>query len=165
MLNLFFLVFSLVLLYFALTGAPYLPTAQTAVEEMVRLADVTPGTRVADIGSGDGRIVIAFAKAGAEAHGYEINPLLVWISRRKIRSAGLETRGFIHFKSFWGADLSAHGVVTIFGIKNIMARFEKKLLRELKPGSRVLSYIYQFPTLKETREAGSVHLYAIGDES
>src|SRR3989338_878500 len=78
-----------------LRGAPYLPTHRESVAKMIELAQVRPADKMVDLGSGDGRIVIAFAKQGIEAHGYEVNPLLVWWSRKNIQRAGLDGRAFI----------------------------------------------------------------------
>lgn len=141
-------------------GAVFFPTRPENVETIVRLAKIKPGEKAADLGSGDGRIVIALARAGAEAHGYEINPILVWKSRAAIRQAGLEGRAFVHWRSFWGADLSPYAVIAVYGIPYIMRALEKKLSRELKAGSRVVSNIYKFPSWAGAMHAeGGVYLY------
>jgi Xaa-Pro aminopeptidase len=62
-------------------GAPFVLTGSRTVKTMTALANIQPGEKAADLGSGDGRILIAIARAGAEAHGYEINPFLVLWSR------------------------------------------------------------------------------------
>lgn len=126
-------------------GAPYVPSSEAKIGEMVRLAAIKPGERVADFGSGDGRVVMAFARAGAEAHGYEINPILVWLSRRRIRAAGLADRARIHYQSFWRVHAGAFDVVVVFGISHIMVALAKKLRRELRVGSRVISNAFAFP--------------------
>ena len=143
-----------------LRGAPYLPTHHTSVANMIELARVKADDRMVDLGSGDGRIVIAFAKQGIEAHGYEVNPLLVWWSRRNIRRAGLEGRAFIHRTSFWRADFAPFTIVTVFGITHIMKGLEKKLKKELAPGARVLSNAFRFPNWELKEKKGAVLLYA-----
>lgn len=142
-----------------LSGAPFVPSKREAVDKILRASAVVPGEKTADLGSGDGRIVIAMARAGAEAHGYEINPLLVWWSRGDIRKAGLEGKAFIHLGSFWKADLSAYRVVTVFGISHIMRRLESKLRKELKPGARAVSNAFQFPTWNLARNEDAVFVY------
>lgn len=139
-------------------GAPFLPTQKHALEKMIALAEIKPGEKLADLGSGDGRIVIAAAIAGAEAHGYEINPLLVWWSRYNIKQAGLSARAFIHQKNFWRVDFSEYNIVMLFGITGIMKGLEKKLKTELKPGSRVVSNIFVFPNW-EGEKSGGVTVY------
>src|SRR5579872_2858900 len=69
-------------------GAIYVPTSMRGVREMVKLIDPKPGDKIIDLGSGDGRILIACAERGASAVGYEINPLLVKRSRRAVARAG-----------------------------------------------------------------------------
>ena len=94
---------------------------------MIALAQIKPQTKAVDLGSGDGRIVIALARAGVDAVGYEINPILAWWSRIRIYRLGLQSRARIYNQSFWSADLSGFDVVMIFGITHIMGRLEKKL--------------------------------------
>ena len=103
---------------------------------------------MADLGSGDGRILIEFAKKGAIAEGYEINPVLVFIARMKIRRLGLEKKARVFWKSFWREDLSQYKVITVFGIDYIMKRMEKKLYKELSRGSRIIVNLFPFPNKK-----------------
>ena len=114
---------------------------------------------MADLGAGDGKIVIAFARSGAEAHGYEINPILVLFGRWKIRRAGLRGRAFMHWQSFWGVDLSGFNVITVFGIGHIMNRLERKLQIELLSGARVASNVFPFPNWPPTDSLDGVLLY------
>lgn len=150
-----------VVLWFFLRGAPFIPTKREGVERVMRLAGVRPGCKALDIGSGDGRLVIALARAGAEAHGCEINPLLVWWSRRNIKRAGLEGRAFIHGADLWGFDCSPFDVVTLFGVTHIMRRLGAKLVRELKPGSRIVSVAFRFPGWEAVGHDGLVFAYDI----
>ena len=147
-----------------LRGAPYLPTHRESIAKMIELARVKTGDKMVDLGSGDGRIVIAFAKEGVEAHGYEVNPLLVWWSRRMIKRAGLEDRACIHRQSFWRADFSSYSIVTLFGITHIMKGLEKKLKKELAPGARVLSNAFRFPNWELKEKKGAVLLFERADK-
>ena len=142
-----------------LSGAPYVPSRREAVDKILRVSSVKPGEKTVDLGSGDGRIVVAMSKAGAEAHGYEINPLLVWWSRGAIRRAGLQDKAFIHWGDFWKADFSPYRVVTVFGITHIMRRLESKLARELTPGARAVSNAFRLPTWKLSRKEDAVFVY------
>jgi 16S rRNA A1518/A1519 N6-dimethyltransferase RsmA/KsgA/DIM1 with predicted DNA glycosylase/AP lyase activity len=128
-----------------LNGALYIPTDRETLERMLAAAKLAPGDRLVDIGSGDGRLVIAAARMGIEAMGYEINPLLVWLSRGKIRKERLEMSARIIWKDFWNADLSSYSVVTVFGIAHIMRRLERKLDAELAPGTRVVCNLFPLP--------------------
>lgn len=126
---------------------------------MVKMLQINSGDRAVDLGSGDGRIVIALARAGAEAHGYEHNPILVWWSRYKIRRAGFSGRAFIHQANFWKLDFSHFTVVTVFGINYIMPPLEEKLVQEARVGSRFASYTFRLPTLKPSVHDGGVYFY------
>ncbi|HTP58588.1 MAG TPA: hypothetical protein VMM82_06695, partial [Spirochaetia bacterium] len=117
-------------------GAIYDPSSAEESRQMAELADIVKGEAAADLGSGDGRVVMALARCGAEAHGYEVNPLLVVRSRRLIRQNGLQGQAFIHWANFWRKDLSRYTVITVFQVGFVMGRLESKLRRELAPGSR-----------------------------
>lgn len=148
--------------YFALRGAPYANTLSPRIEEMLDLAAVKKGERAVDIGSGDGRIVIALARRGAEAHGYEINPLLVLWSRYKVRRAGLSGKAHIHLQDMWRHDYSDFDLIISCQISYMMGKLEKKLRREIKPGTRVVSNYFTFPTWKPKKKKGYVYLYQRG---
>jgi hypothetical protein len=139
-------------------GAPYLPTYKKTVELMVKAAEPKPGMKAVDLGAGDGRIVIAMALAGAEAHGYEINPIIAMWGKYRIWRAGLGGKAFMHLGNFWGKDLSGYDAVTVFGIPHIMDKLEVKLKKELKPGAKVISNIFQFPTWQGHDES-PLHIY------
>jgi len=155
----FAIVFSIFFLWPFLFGAPFEPTSEKKIKKMIRLSKVKKGDKAVDLGSGDGRIVIALAKQGAEAHGYEINPFLVLISRYRIKKVGLKGKAFIHWKNFWNVDFKKYDVVMLFQFKTIMDKLEKKLKKELKPGSRVVSYYWKFPKWKNSNKIENIYLY------
>jgi len=140
-------------------GAVYVPSKPVAIAAMIKLGKVGPGRKVAELGSGDGRVVIALAQTGAEVHGYEINPLLVWQARRAIRRVRLHHRAFIHQQSYWDADLGVYDVITVYGITYIMKALGEKLRAELPPGSRVVSNYFKFPHWKSQKNEAGVFLY------
>ena len=142
-------------------GAIYDPSSSEETRQIAELADVRAGEKAADLGSGDGRVVIALALKGAEAHGYEINPVLVAISRRKIRELGLAGRAFIHWGSFWRRNLSRYSLITVFQVGFVMARLESKLRREMAPGARIVSHYWRFPGLRPERSSGAIYRYRI----
>lgn len=128
---------------------------------MINLSNVKEGDKVADLGSGDGRIVIEFAKKGAEAHGYEINPILVFIARRKILNEGLKDRAFIHLQSFWNINLSDFNIISAFQFRHVMPPLEKKILNEMQKGSKIVSNTWKFPNLKIKKKIEDIYLYTI----
>ncbi len=142
-------------------GAIYDPSSPHMTWVMTELASVKEGDRACDLGSGDGRVVISLAKQGAEAHGYEVNPILVFVSRRNIRKAGLEGKAFIHWRSFWSASLSGYDIVTVFQVNFIMEKLEVKLRRELPAGTRIVSHHWIFPNLEPVRKSADVYLYRL----
>lgn len=147
------------LLYYFSQGAIFLPTYQRSVETMIGLAGIKPGARAVDLGSGDGRIVIAMAQAGALADGFEINPVLVFLSRRKIKRLGLENQARIFRQNFWTADLSSYDVVMVFGTSHIMEKLEKKLRAELKDDAVIVSNVFRFPGWQEVKSQNGVYVY------
>lgn len=155
----FYLVF---FVFFPLArGAIYDPSTPMQTTLMVDLAEVIPGERAVDLGSGDGRVLIALARRGAEAHGYEVNPALVLLSRRNIRRAGLEGKAFVHWRSFWRADLSRFTLVTTFQVDFVMGKMENKLKRELPNGARIVSHHWRFPDWPPETVRGDMYLYRV----
>ena len=151
----------LVFIYTNVRGAPYVRTKPARLQTMLELAQITPGTKAVDLGSGNGIVVIALARAGSEAHGYEVNPVLVWLARRAIRREGLTDRAFIHLGSMWRADLRSFELVTVYGMPHLMAELGQKLTHELKPGSVVVSNAFQFPGWSAEAERNSVRRYLV----
>lgn len=151
---------------------PYFQTSRYKVETMVELANIKPGERAADLGSGDGRIVIALAQAGAEAHGYELDEKLIELSKQNIkdqvdRHSGEERiqnllRGItIHEGDFWQEDLSQYNIICIYPMPDIMNQLEKKLFSELKENSRILLNYYPFLTKKHINQKDNIYLYQV----
>jgi cyclopropane fatty-acyl-phospholipid synthase-like methyltransferase len=140
---------------------PFVTTSSDNLKIVMELADVREGQKITDLGSGDGRVVIEFAKQGGVVHGYEIKPELVRRSRQRIADAGLTDKATIFAKSFWEADLSTHDVVYIYGMQSILGRLEQKLEREMKPGAKFISNIFHLPHWKIKKTKNKVNLYII----
>ena len=161
-LEIFLLIFISFLIIFPFTlGAPFEPTNKKTLRKMIEFSEVKKGEKVADLGSGNGRIVIEFAKLGAEVHGFEINPFLIWFSKRKIKKLGLQDKAFIHWKNFWNQNLSKYDIIIVFQIGFIMKNLEKKLKKELKKGSRIVSNTWKFPNWKTEKREGDAYLYKV----
>ena len=163
MLNFLWFFFLLVLIYLLarpmIEGAVFFPTRKVKMETIISLAGIKPGHKVADLGSGDGRILIACAKAGAVAVGYEINPLLVLLSKWNIRKIGLQDKATVHWKSFWKIDLSSFDSIIVYGIPYIMNRLKTKLEKEARSGVAIVSNIYKIPGWQPTKEENGLYLY------
>lgn len=155
------LIFFYGLLPFVSHGAIYVATTNEKVLKMIELADLKPADRAVDLGSGDGRLVISLARQGIEAHGYEINPILVRQSRKAIKKAGLENLAFIHMKSFWNEDLSKYNKVMAYGMRHMLKDLGDKLKKELKPGSLIVLNTFSFPNMKPEKQENGLFLYKI----
>lgn len=144
-------------------GAMYFPTPPEVVSGVVRLAKPRRGESALDIGSGDGRLIIALAKAGAKAVGCEINPLLIWKSRAAIKKSGLAKEASVAWRDFWREDFSRYDILVVFGRTAIMADLSVKFAAEAKPGVRIVSVVYPLPgwqpTAREKIGKYSIYLY------
>ncbi len=140
-------------------SVPYVPSSMKTVRKMVEAANVVPGDIVLDIGSGDGRIVIEFAKKGIVSHGYEINPLLVFISRMVIKFKGLEGKAFIHYKSLYEAKFDGYTIVSTYCLPKTMSDIETRMFHELPLGARVVSNTFRFKQWRPSRKDGNVYVY------
>ena len=121
----------------------YVPTPQPVVEAMLELARVKRGDVVYDLGSGDGRIVIAAAKKyGATGVGFEIDPALVKKARENAAAAGVSKQVRFVTQDLFTADLSKATVVTLYLLQSINERLRPKLVRQLKPGTRIVSHVF-----------------------
>ena len=140
-------------------GAIYVPTTEERVEKMVKLLEVKPGQTAVDLGAGDGRLVIALAETGIEAHGYEIKPFLVLRAQKNIKKAGLENKAFVHLKNLWKEDLKGFDIVVLYAMAHMMKKIEKKFEKELKPGAKIVSNFFTLPTWKPDKVEDNIYLY------
>jgi len=133
---------------------PYLPSTSVAVDEMLRLADVGPSDLVVDLGSGDGRVVIAAARDyGARGLGIEIDSKLVEESQANARQAGVADRVIFRHGNVLTADYKAATVVTLYLLPALVNKLKPRLLAELKPGTRIVAHDYGFSDWKPDRHA------------
>lgn len=134
------------------TPTPYLPSTRLNVDEMLRLAEVGPQDVVIDLGSGDGRVVIAAVKDyGARGVGVEIDEKLVAESNDNAVRAGVAGRVVFRHGDALTADLKDATVVTMYLLPVLVDRLKPKLLKELKPGTRIIAHDYGFPDWKADR--------------
>jgi SAM-dependent methyltransferase len=144
---------------------PFVPSPQEVVDKMVELGGVKPGDVVYDLGSGDGRIVIAAAKRGAKAVGFEIDGDLVKQSRENIRAAGVQDSAEIRQQDILTVDLSPASVVTMYLLPDVNLKLRPNLLSQLKPGSRVVSHSFDMgdwkPDKAERVEGRTIYLWII----
>ncbi len=115
----------------------WVPTPSPLVEKMLDLAKVTPQDVVMDLGSGDGRNIIAAARRGARAVGVEYNPDLVELSRRLAREAGVADKATFVQGDMYEADISQATVLALFLKPENLDRMQEKFLA-LKPGTKIV---------------------------
>jgi SAM-dependent methyltransferase len=119
----------------------FVATPEAVSLEMLKVAAVTPEDVVFDLGSGDGRVVIAAARDfGAHGVGVEIDPKLVNVSRDAARAAGVASRVTFLWQDLFVTDLTSATVVTLYLRDDVNVKLRPKLLRELAPGTRVVSH-------------------------
>ena len=107
--------------------------------------------KIVDIGSGDARVVMEFAKNGFESYGIEFNPLLVWYSRYKIKRVGLKNAHIIR-GDFWKINLSEYDMVYLFQLNYVNALLTDKFKKELKNGAVIASAgfpMFDFDLIKQ----------------
>ncbi|MBD1878409.1 class I SAM-dependent methyltransferase [Coleofasciculus sp. FACHB-T130] len=122
---------------------PFVPTPEVVVAEMLKQGQVKGNDVLYDLGSGDGRIVITAAKQfGTRGTGVDINPQLVQESRENAQKAGVSDRVRFLQQDLFTTDLSDATVVTLYLLPDVNLRLRPKLLKELKPGTRIVSHNY-----------------------
>jgi precorrin-6B methylase 2 len=116
----------------------WVPTSEALVAKMLDMAKVTPQDYVIDLGSGDGRTVIAAAKRGATALGIEYNPDMVELSKTNAAAAGVASKATFTKADLFESDFSKATVVTMFLLPQINLRLRPKIL-DMRPGTRIVS--------------------------
>ncbi len=149
----------------ALGLAPWLPTRGRDVERALRMLDLKPGERFYDLGSGDGRLVLAAARHGANATGIELALPILLISRLRLRFSGPKTSARLVWGDLFKTDLSDADAVFLFGRPGRLGNRLAAHLASLKPGARVVSYAFPIEgwtphrTDRTGRKALPIHLY------
>jgi predicted O-methyltransferase YrrM len=148
-------------------GAGYEPIPRRILDRMIELSAPTKGQRVYDLGSGFGRIIIRVAQAtGATCTGVEVDPLKVWWTRRSIRSKGLGGQVDVVKSNLLAADISQADFVFAFLWDGIMQKLGDKAIKEMKPGSMVVSYYHRIlgwePEKQDLKD--KIYLYKIPEK-
>jgi len=125
--------------------APYYPTPETVVEEMLKMVGTKPGEKMFDLGSGDGRIVIMAAKKfGADATGVEFDADLYRQSSERIKALGLEKKARIIHGDIMVQDYSKADVITVYLLPLSNDKVRPMLEKQLKPGTRIVAHDFEF---------------------
>ncbi len=127
---------------------------------MLEMAEVKPDEVVYDLGCGDGRIIICAAREfGARAVGVELNPWLYFLALVKVWVKGLSRRVKVIFGNLHQVDLKEADVVTIFLYSHVNDLLQEKFQRELKPGARIVSYVWVLKNWKPVAVDSEHDLY------
>ena len=158
-------IFTLWIFWSCIIGAGFQPTSRKRVQQMLDMAEVGSGDTVYDLGSGDGRIVINAAKKyGAKAVGMEADPLRVFWSRTVILLSGIKNRAQIIWGNFFNHGIGEATVVTLFLSDTANQKLKSKFQEELKPGTRIVSYVWKFKGWEPVKADADeeIYLYVIG---
>ncbi len=146
---------------------PYVRTPDNVVDAMLKLAGVKKNDVVYDLGCGDGRIVIAAAKNyGARGVGIDIEPERIQEARDNARKAGVEALAKFQVNDLFEADIHEATVVALYLLPDVNLRLRPKLLKDLKPGTRIVSHDFHMgdwrPEKHELVDAASnIYLWRI----
>ncbi len=140
-------------------GALFEPTDNKDLATALDLLALKPNDRVADLGSGDGQVVIAMAKLGSTVCGFEKDEALVKQAQASINKAGLTLTAYIKQANFWDQNLTPFNKIYVFQYFTVMERLEEKLVAELISGSLVVSNHWTFPSWPHLRQIDDIYLY------
>jgi 16S rRNA A1518/A1519 N6-dimethyltransferase RsmA/KsgA/DIM1 with predicted DNA glycosylase/AP lyase activity len=139
-------------------GAFYYPSAPDRVKTIFDNIKISAKDTVIDLGSGDGRLLIAAAQCGAKAIGYEMNPALVHQSRQKIENLKLSNLIKIKAKNFWHANLTPATIICVYQFPKYIKKLEK-ILKKSKHPVTVISNNYPFPNQKPYLIKNKIYFY------
>lgn len=149
--------------FVVLRGAPYVPTLRSDVQKALDIAQLKPGQTIVDLGSGDGRLLAAAADRGVVAVGYELNPLLVLVSRWRCRRYG--NRVSIRLRDFWRTPMpEGADCVFVFLADPFMKRLADFLSDEVRRSGRpiiLVSYGFELPGMQPIRKDRALLCYRI----
>jgi SAM-dependent methyltransferase len=132
---------------------PYVPTSPELVEQMLKLAGVKSTDTVYDLGCGDGRIVVMAAKEfGARGVGVDINPERIKEATANAQKAGVTGKVKFIENNLFDADIHEATVVTLYLLPDVNMRLRPKLLKDLKPGTRIVSHSFDMGDWKPDKQ-------------
>lgn len=148
-----FFVFNFVIIF----GAPFLPTMKKQIDPAVKLLGLKPGQKIIELGSGDGRVLIAAAEAGLYATGYELNPILAlysWIRTRKYKGKVKIVCG-----NFWNKKWPETDGIFVFLLDPYMEKLNKFIIQRYKNPINLVSFAFKIPNREYEREVSGLFLY------
>ncbi|WP_442623342.1 SAM-dependent methyltransferase [Parasphingopyxis sp.] len=141
---------------------PYAETRPELIAAMLRMAQVTPADRVIDLGTGDGRILIAAARDfGASGLGVDIDPVLVAEAEENARAAGVAERTAFRTEDLFETQIADADVLTMFLLPEVNLRLRPRILAEMAPGARIVSHAFDMGEWQadDRVRVGGAHAY------
>lgn len=135
---------------------PYVPTPDAVVEQMLDMVDVQPSDYVIDLGSGDGRIVVAAAKRGASGHGIDLDPERISEARQNAAQNNVDDQIMFMEGDIFETDFSKASIITMYLLPSVNKKLRPELLDKLEPGTQIVSHSFDMgdwePDKKEVVE-------------
>lgn len=152
--------YAVIFVYKTKTGSPSVWSKDKHIKRMLKY--VKNGMSVADMGCGDGRVLIEAVKQGAkEGEGWEIEPIVFVQAKWKVNKEKLNDRIKIHFADMWTADLSKYDLVYVYQLTRYAPRFVDKCKKEMKSGSIVIANTYPLKGLNLIKQDNEILVYMI----
>ena len=146
--------------------APYIATDYQVVDAMLAMAEVRPDDHVIDLGSGDGRILIAAARShGALGLGVDIDPERVREAEANARAAGVAHRVQFRRQDLFDTPLEDADVVTLYLTRDVNLRLRPRILAQMRPGTRIVSHDYDMgdwrPDQRDRIGSATIYLWVV----
>ena len=149
---LFFLLLASMVIIPVFFGAPWHPLSDQNIERIIKFADLQPSETFYDLGSGDGRILIAATRDKCvQGVGVEIDPLKVWISKCFAMSANLTNKIRIYQGNMYNFDVSEADVIYLYLTHQALDRLFPEVLDRIKPSARIVCYRFCIRNLEPTK--------------
>jgi cyclopropane fatty-acyl-phospholipid synthase-like methyltransferase len=133
-------------------GAPWHPLSDKNIDRIIKFAGLRPGEKFYDLGSGDGRVLIAASKKkNARGVGVEIDPIKVWLSRYFIMTGKLSSKISIYRGNMFGFDVSEADVIYLYLTHQALDRLFPEILDRMKPSARIICYRFCIRNLEPTK--------------
>ncbi len=173
------LIFILILLilalptaYAAIIGAPIALTSKSQIEEIIKTADLKDGETFYELGTGTGRVMASIAKVTENKNikvvGFELSPIFYLITLLNLKLRGIKNYK-LHYKNFFNADLKEANIIFFFLMPKPMEKLKEKFIKELKPGTKVISYAFEiknwspYVVIKENKKL-PIYFYQIKNQ-
>lgn len=145
-------------------GVGYTPTAYAEIDRAAELLELKEGDTLYDLGCGYGRVIFRIAeKYGASSVGVEVDPVKCWWIRRMIKRKRLEGKVRLIQSNLLSVDLKDVDNMFIFltRLTSIMNKLQEKVMREMKQGTKIVSYVHRFDDWEPSKNLRELHLYTI----